>query len=225
MPSSLKHSLLILCCLLVLAIGWRWLMHAGYLDAGLLAGYGTQLQQFGETGWGVLAFCLLYVVLLAVIFPLTLLVVMTGLLFSTEWALFIAVLGSMSSSAVGYGLGHWAGRTTIEKHGGQLVRRTEQVMQHHSLKSMVMINLLPVAPFTLTNMLAGALKLDFCRYMLGSAIGLIPGLIVVIVLGGQLKKLLTLENTVDAAMVMVACMLLIAVSVGVLKWLDKKWRG
>ncbi|HET8807060.1 MAG TPA: VTT domain-containing protein [Methylophaga sp.] len=209
MPQAIKQTLLILILLLIMALFWRYLVNVGYLNEASLMQHAALIKQFEYSVWSLIGISFLYVSLLAIMFPLTILVVATGILFSTEWAMLCAALGALSSSAVGYAAGHWMGRETIEKYGGERVHRAEKYIQNNSFSSMVLINLLPVAPFTVTNMLAGAFKLDFTRYMLGSAVGIIPGLFVVIVFGGQLSKLIVAdENGLPWTAILIAVLLM-----------------
>ena len=222
MPHAIKQTLLVFTLLLVMTIFWRYLVDAGYLNEAALLQHTVYIRQFEYSLWSLLGISLLYVVLLAVMFPLTILVVTTGMLFSMEWAMLCATLGALSSSAAGYVVGHWLGRETIEKHGGITVRRAEQYIQNNSFNSMVLINLLPVAPFTMTNMLAGAFRLDFPRYMLGSAVGIIPGLLIVIAFGGQLGKLMVAgENGLPLSAIVIAISLILLL-VGLLVYLHKR---
>jgi phospholipase D1/2 len=39
------------------------------------------------------------------------------------------------------------------------------------------IRLVPIAPFTLVNLIAGASKIRFADYLLGTVIGMAPGLV------------------------------------------------
>lgn len=222
MPHAIKQTLLIFTLLLLMAIFWRHLVDTGYLNESSLLQHIAYIRQFEYSLWSLVGISFMYVLLLAFMFPLTILVVTTGMLFSTEWAILCATLGTLSSSATGYIVGHWLGRETIEQHGGTTVRQAEQYIQNNSFNSMVLINLLPVAPFTMTNMLAGAFRLDFRRYMLGSAVGIIPGLIIVIAFGGQLGKLMAAnENGLPWPSIFVA-MLLIALLVCLLVYLHKR---
>lgn len=222
MPHAIKQTLLIFTLLLLMAIFWRHLVDTGYFNEAALLQHTAYIRQFEYSLWSLVGISFIYVLLLAIMFPLTILVVTTGMLFSTEWAILCATLGTLSSSATGYIVGHWLGRETIEQHGGTTVRQAEQYIQNNSFNSMVLINLLPIAPFTMTNMLAGAFRLDFTRYMLGSAVGIIPGLIIVIAFGGQLGKLVAAnENGLPWPSIFVA-ILLIALLVGLLVYLHKR---
>lgn len=64
---------------------------------------------------------------------------------------------------------------------------------------MAVINLLPLAPFTLTNMLAGTFHLRFRDYLMGSLVGIVPWIIGLTLLSSQLRELLTAENRTERA--------------------------
>ncbi len=225
MTQAIEQTLLIFILLLIMALFWRYMANAGYFNEATLLQHAALIKQFEYSLWSLIGITVIYVVLLAIMFPLTILVVATGMLFGTEWAMLCATLGALTASATGYAAGHWVGRETIEKYGGKRVRQAEKYIQNNSFSSMVLINLLPVAPFTMTNMLAGAFRLDFTRYMLGSAVGLVPGLFVVIVFGGQLGKLIAVnEDGLPWSAVGIA-VLLITLFAGLLVYLDRrlKW--
>ncbi|MDT8310379.1 MAG: VTT domain-containing protein [Methylophaga sp.] len=190
MPRAVKRLLLLVIVMLSLALVWRYLINNGLINAGQIEALLNKVNQWQQLIWLMPMLVIVYVVLLSVMFPLTLLVIATGFLFDPLWALLAAVIGSLTSSAVSFFIGHYVGREAIEKHGGKLIQKAETFMQNNTINSMIVINLLPIAPFTLTNMLAGALKMRFMPYMLGSAIGLIPGLLAVILVGSQLGKII-----------------------------------
>lgn len=222
MPTAIKRVFLLLFCLAVLALFWRYLIHHGILRADVFVKVSHQLAFIQDSVWGWLAIILVYIVLLSLMFPLTLLVAATGMLFNTEWALSAAIVGSLGSSAMGYIIGHRLGREAIEKYGGARVRATERFIQNNSIRSMVLINLLPIAPFTVTNMLAGAFHMNFYRYMLGSALGLVPGLIIVVLFGGQLANILKSGDMSLHWPGMTLTIALAVVFVGLLWWLNKR---
>jgi phospholipase D1/2 len=52
-----------------------------------------------------------------------------------------------------------------------------------------MIRMVPIAPFSIVNMVAGASKLGLRDFMLGTALGMAPGIAVMAVLGAQIADL------------------------------------
>ncbi|SDT87527.1 TVP38/TMEM64 family protein [Halopseudomonas salegens] len=190
MPGAVKRLILAVVVLLAMALLWRYLIDIGWISAEKLKDLLLQASAWQQSIWLLPALIVLYVVSLSIMFPLTLLVVATGFLFDPLWAILYASIGSLASSAVSYFIGHYLGREAIDQHGNGRIKRVGAFMQSNTAYSMIVINLLPIAPFTMTNMLAGAFNMRFLPYMIGSAIGLIPGLVAVILLGGQLGRIL-----------------------------------
>lgn len=190
MPNAVKRLIVLVLVMLVFAVVWRYLINTGLVSADKIQFLLTEVANWQETAWLMPVIVLLYVILLSVMFPLTLLVIATGFLFDPVWAMLCATTGALASSAVSFFIGHYVGREAIEKHGGGNIKKAESFMRNNTVNSMIVINLLPIAPFTLTNMLAGAFRMRFIPYMLGSAIGIIPGLLAVILVGRQLGKIL-----------------------------------
>lgn len=190
MPHAVKRLLILLFAMLILVLVWRYLIENNLISAGKIQILLTEVASWQHLGWLMPVVILIYVVLLGVMFPLTLLVIATGFLFDPLWAMVCASIGALASSAFSFYIGHYIGREAIENHGGRMIQKAEKFMQNNAINSMIVINLLPIAPFTLTNMLAGAFKMRFVPYMIGSAIGLIPGLVAVILVGSQLGKIL-----------------------------------
>jgi uncharacterized membrane protein YdjX (TVP38/TMEM64 family) len=52
-----------------------------------------------------------------------------------------------------------------------------------------MIRMVPIAPFSIVNVVAGASKLSLRDYLLGTALGMLPGIVVMAVLGAQIADL------------------------------------
>mgnify|MGYP003661475913 CR=1 FL=1 len=170
MSRTLGKGVGLLVIVVLLGVMWQVLQRYDLLTQARLSEFIAYIRQWRTAPWMFAAVMATYASALLVMFPLSLLVVVTGLLFGPIWGLVYATLGTLTSSIVSYWVGHWLGREAL-------------------------INLLPLAPFTLTNMLAGAFHLKFRDYMIGSTLGIVPGLAAVILLGSQLGALFTAAST------------------------------
>lgn len=194
MPRTLIRLFALIAVLIVLAILWRYLVSTGVLTVERLEGWVNRLDAVQTSPWMIPGIAVVYVVSLLLAFPLTVLVVLTGILFGPWWGLMYAAVGSLSSSVVTFWIGHFIGREALERHGGRHLNAMSAYMGERGIRTMILINLLPLAPFTFTNLMAGAFNMHFGRYMLGSTIGIVPGLTFVTVLGGQASRILQAEN-------------------------------
>jgi phospholipase D1/2 len=70
-----------------------------------------------------------------------------------------------------------------------------------------LVRLMPVAPFTLVNLVAGAIRIPLLDYMVGTALGLAPGLVLMTALGDRLLRILTepsLNDIIGFVVVLIA---------------------
>ncbi|MDK2750147.1 MAG: TVP38/TMEM64 family protein [Halomonas meridiana] len=200
MSRTLLKGLGLLITLVILGVMWRYLQQQGLLTQTHLKELTTAISQWQRAPWMFAAVMAVYTSSLLVMFPLSLLVVLTGLLFGPVWGLAYATLGTLSSSVVSYWVGHWLGRDALMRYGGRHLRGLSGYLSKRGIRTMTVINLLPLAPFTLTNMLAGAFHLNFRDYMIGSTLGIVPGLAAVILLGSQLGALFTAASKQELAL-------------------------
>jgi len=195
MSRTLIKGVGLLVAVVLLGVMWHLLQRYDLLTQARLSELIGYIRQWRTAPWMFAAVMAVYASALLVMFPLSLLVVVTGLLFGPAWGLAYATLGTLTSSVVSYWVGHWLGREALMRYGGRHLRGLSGYLSKRGIRTMTVINLLPLAPFTLTNMLAGAFHLKFRDYMIGSTLGIVPGLAAVILLGSQLGALFTAAST------------------------------
>ena len=186
MQAALIKMIVAIVGIALLALLWRWMSSEGLLTIDILQTLVSNVAHWRTAPWMFLAVTFVYALLLLIMFPLSLLVVLTGLVFGPTWGLLYATLGTLASSVVSYWAGYWLGREALLRYGGRHLHGMSCYLATRGIWTMTIINLLPLAPFTLTNMMAGAFHLKFRDYMIGSTLGIVPGLAVVILLGNQL---------------------------------------
>ncbi len=80
----------------------------------------------------------------------------------------------------------------------------------------------PIAPFTLVNLVAGASKIRFADYLLGTIIGMAPGLILMSALGYQIWSIITEPTLTNILLFVLAVLAWLAASIGgqalLLRW-------
>lgn len=199
MPRSLVLLLTVILVLAGAGLFWQWLAARGHLDAASLEAAVAQLGVLRNAPLAMLVTVLAFPLLLQLMFPLTVLVGSAGLVFGPVWGLACATVGTLAGSALGYVAGAAVGRDALMRLGGRRAEALSGYLAERGVRTMVLINLLPIAPFTLTNMLAGAFRLRFGGYMLGSALGILPGLVAVTLLGSQLLTLFTAADSSELA--------------------------
>lgn len=180
---------------LVLFAGiWQWLASLEAVTPSLVRSTVLRLSALGDEAGTPVILLLVYVVGSLVAFPLSLLVAATGLIFGSAWGFVYALTGTLLAAVVTYVAGWLLGRDTIRHYGGKSLARLSDMLARRGVTTMILISLLPIAPFTLTSMAAGAFHIRFRDYILGTLIGITPGLLVMTIIGSQLASLLGAED-------------------------------
>ncbi len=220
---------------------WRWVLLGTYLT--LIAGlawlwHDPQTRQwFNEealTGWGRQMLALPmgpllvlagYVVLVMLGMPVLVLITVGTLIFSPWPGMAYAMAGMLCGAMVTYGVGRFAGGEAMDRWTSSSVSRLARLTGHlreRGLMAVVVVRVLPVAPFIMVNLLAGALKVRWRHYVLGTFLGLLPATIFIPLMLGQAfaawkapsaGSLVTLLATIGVA---------VGVSVG-LRWWVRRW--
>lgn len=130
--------------------------------------------QFGP--WGPLVLVLAFVVqaLLPVI-PALILVLVSLLAYGSVAGFFIVYVGTLLGAAAGYGLGSGVGDPLIRALAGQRNRdRAHAFASEQGVRGVILIRLMPVLSSDLMNLVAGATRMPFGRFMAATALGALP---------------------------------------------------
>lgn len=214
--------LILFMLLLLLALMWQWLSMQGLLSVDTLMSAVHSSMAWLKSPWGIPVILALYAGLSLIMFPLSLLVAATGLIFGPWWGFGYALAGTLCASMLTWWVGRKIGRDALLRHGGQRLHGLSRYLAGRGVRTMVVVNLLPLAPFTLTNMMAGAFHLKFRDYMVGSILGIIPGLAGVTLLGSQLGQLVNADSRNDALYAIGGLLIGIGLLIGLKLWADRK---
>ena len=136
-----------------------------------------------------LAFILTYAGLVALSFPgAELLTIAGGFLFGRWLGTAYAVIGATAGATIMF-LAARAGLAGLAARAGPWVRRFETGFRKDALSYLLVLRLVPLFPFWLVNLVAGAIGMRLWVYVLGTFIGIIPGAFVYASLGSGLGAL------------------------------------
>jgi phospholipase D1/2 len=168
-----------------LALAWRLTPLGEMVQPQHIAGW---LEEFEGRRWAPAIFVAAYVVGGLVIFPVTLMGAATAIVFPPLKAMAISFTGIMLSAA----LLHWLGarflKDRLQKKLGRTIERVKEHLSDQGVLTIAALRMVPLAPFTLVNLAAGCLGVRFRDYMLGTALGLAPGMTLVCVFGRQVRQ-------------------------------------
>jgi phosphatidylserine/phosphatidylglycerophosphate/cardiolipin synthase-like enzyme/uncharacterized membrane protein YdjX (TVP38/TMEM64 family) len=147
-------------------------------------------------------------------FPVTVLIAATAATFGPWLGFVYAAAGALASAIVAYGVGALAGREALEDVLGPRLNRVRRTITRRGMLAVAAIRMVPVAPFTLINLVAGASKIPLLDYVLGTVFGMLPGLVVISLLGSQIVNILTEPTLANILLLVLAVAAWIGVSLG-----------
>ncbi len=148
-------------------------------------------HDFGSRPWAPAVVILAYTPACLVMFPRPLLTLAGVIAFGPWMGFLYALVGIVGSSVVTYYLGRRMRRDTVRWLAGPRLDRMIDVLKKNGLVAMTLLRLVPVAPFAVEGIVAGAIRLKLWHLALGTAIGMVPGTLAATIFGDQIETALT----------------------------------
>jgi phospholipase D1/2 len=170
--------------LLTLAAAWRWTPLGEWIDWDTLTGIGARVRESDGSLFIVLS---AYLLGSLVMFPVTLLILVTAFTFGPADGFFYSLSGCLLAAMTNYGIGRALGRDTVAKLSGSRVNRVSRRLARHGVITMSTVRIVPIAPFTVVNLVAGASHIRFRDFVFGTILGMGPGIAAVTIFGYELE--------------------------------------
>ena len=172
---------------LLLAALWRWTPVSDWLEPQRLAETARALNQ---SAWGVPIALGSFVVASLMAVPVTLLILVTTLVFDPLLGALVALGASTIAAVAGYGIGHYTGAKAAKRRLGGRIGDLRERLTQRGIFAVVTLRIVPVAPFAVLNLIAGAMQVRLRDYVLGTLIGMAPGVIAMALFSEGLLQLL-----------------------------------
>ena len=173
---------------LIVGVGllWKYTPLAEAIQPDRLAAW---LKTFESSGWAPFVALGLFVAAAFAMMPLLILITATALVFDPLIAIAVSMCGSLLSSAGVYGVGAKFFRGGVHRAFGPAVERARAALHARGVIAIATIRMLPIAPFAVVNLAAGSIGVRFRDFLIGTALGLAPGIVVLSAFGQQVKSL------------------------------------
>ena len=205
----------------LLAAAWRWTPLSEFIDVWTVADYLKGLKNHPWTPLLVLGSFLIGSVVMV---PITGLIIISFLAFGPWIGFAYALIGSALGAGLTYGIGSWLGKEKLRRLAGSRINRLSKFFGERGLLSMVLAHMLPVGPFTIVNMLAGASHIGFRDFMIGTLLGMIPGMIALAILIDRVAATIQQPNQ-STILLLIGVMGLMATGAWLIARLLKKKRA
>ena len=140
--------------------------------------------------WAAIAYIGLFTVLPAFFFPVAVLALAGGLLFGLWWGSLYTFVGALLNCTLMFLLARYAGREKVEalirkKLNPQWQQRLQNLNSSGGLALLIILRLIPAVPYNLINYAFGLTAMPLRTYLIGSAVGIIPGTLAFINIGDK----------------------------------------
>lgn len=206
-----------LCVLVSLAVLWQRPDMHHWLDPQALSDKGRLLL---DTPLGPLAVMVGYVLAVMLGMPVLVLITVGALVFSPWPGMAYALFGMVAGAVVTYGIGRYTGAQTMDRWTQGRLALLSRHLQRRGLVTMMLVRVMPVAPFIMVNMVAGALRVRLRDYVLGTFFGLLPGTVMISLFMERLSEAWRSPGASSYA-ALAACVLVLIV---VFWWMRRKLR-
>jgi len=163
--------------LVALALAWRYTPLRELINTEALA---SVADAFAESPFAPLAVVAAYVIGGLVVLPVTVMIAVTGIVFGPVLGFVYAIIGETLSAISIYYLGRKLGRATVRRVAGKRINELSRRIAKRGLIAVVVVRMLPIAPFTIINLIAGASHIRFRHFVLGTILGMAPGTLILV---------------------------------------------
>ncbi|MDQ3319938.1 MAG: TVP38/TMEM64 family protein [Actinomycetota bacterium] len=135
---------------------------------------------------GPLVYVALYAVLTVLLFPGALITAAGGALFGPVLATALTVVGATLGATAAFAIGRRLGREQVERIAGPRTGAVDRWLERRGFLAVLYLRLIPLVPFNALNYAAGVTGVRRRDYVLGTALGIVPGAFAYAALGGSL---------------------------------------
>lgn len=202
-----------------LAAMWRWTPLSQWLHVDTLSSF---IKNIREIPAAPLFVILGFVLAGFVVFPFSILIIATVIAFGPLLGFIYSLTGGTLSAISCYWVGELLGRRTIRKLVGSRLNTISQSIARHGILNIIFVRVIPVAPFALINLVAGASHIRFRDYIIGTMLGMGPGILAVTLVADRVRVTLQHPQPTNAIVLGVTVALVVAAGTVLVSWLKRK---
>jgi uncharacterized membrane protein YdjX (TVP38/TMEM64 family) len=189
--------------MLALLAAWHWTPLQDYAEPRHIAHW---LDAKAESPWMLPLVAVIYVAASLVVFPNTVLCLAVIMALGPVAGTAYAYGGSLAAALTGYVIGRRGGKQVAKLHFRGFERVSAE-LRDGGFPQVLLLRLLPIAPFTATNMLSGAARVRLLPFVAATLIGISPYILAFAAFGRQARRLLSEPTLMDAAVAAVVLLL------------------
>jgi phospholipase D1/2 len=192
MNKSRKRRLLIAAAVvaaiaIALSVAWR---RTALAEVVTIENAVDFIETFSAQWWAPIVVVLLYTPASVILFPRPLLTLAAAMVFGPWKGFAIAMTGVILSAFVLYCIGRRVKESTVRRLAGPRIERLTRMLRREGFMAIAAVGFLPIAPFSIEMIVAGALRVRLRDLLLGVALAHLPGTILTTLVGDQVTAVL-----------------------------------
>jgi phosphatidylserine/phosphatidylglycerophosphate/cardiolipin synthase-like enzyme/uncharacterized membrane protein YdjX (TVP38/TMEM64 family) len=203
---------------LCLAALWRWSPLADWADPAMVASWGTFVRDSPFAPLIVVAAFALGGIVVA---PVTVLIVATAIIFSPLLSVVYSLAGCLVSAALVFVAGQYLGRNGVRRLAGERINKISKKIARRGVLAVATARLVPVAPYSVVNLVMGASHVKLRDFLLGTLVGMAPGVIALSFFGESLTRLVTHPDIGNVLMLVAVLVVSVLAIAGISKIVEK----
>jgi len=210
----LGGSLLLL--VMVLISLWRWTPLAEWVDVENING---AIITLNESFYAPLVAIGISAAGSLVGIPVSLLVVAVVLVFGALKGGIYSLTGAVISAVVAFLIGQSLGKKNLNNLAGTRFNHISRQVARQGIMAVVLVRMIPIAPFLLVNLVAGASHIHLRDFAIGSLIGMLPGTLALALVTDGVIRTAKEPDLVHASLLVAVIAALALVTLLLRKWL------
>lgn len=206
-----------LLALILLATFWQWGPIREQLNVPELA---DRLEALAQGPMAAMVAIGGFVVGGLLVMPVLALIAVTVLTFGPWWGFVYAFVGMTASAWLTFGLGRLFGRSLVDRLSGRRLQQVNRMLQSKGIVAVIVLRILPLAPFSIINAVAGASHITAKDFLIGTIIGELPGLLSLALFVDQINETIRHPGPGSIALLAVLTGAIVAGVTGLRRWLQ-----
>jgi phosphatidylserine/phosphatidylglycerophosphate/cardiolipin synthase-like enzyme/uncharacterized membrane protein YdjX (TVP38/TMEM64 family) len=176
-------------------------------------------EAFSGYWWAPLLLVAAYTPACLTMFPRPLLTLFAVVAFGPWLGPAYALVGVLIAAALTYVMGAFLDPATVRRYAGGKLNHISDILRSRGLLAVTALRLVPLAPFAVEGLVAGAIRIRLWHFMLGTLLGMLPGTLATTVFGQQLSAALRHTGHVNYWLIGGVVLVMVAGAWGVKRWL------
>jgi uncharacterized membrane protein YdjX (TVP38/TMEM64 family) len=197
-------------------LSWRYTPLADIITAEHVVAWARSMR---HNPWAPLVVIAIYTPAAFLMFPRPLITLFALFAFGSWRGCAIAFTGIIASALVTYYVGRALPDKTLHRIAGRNLDRTTKAVRRRGLASVFAVSVAPVAPFPVVGMVAGAARIKLWHYVVGTALGMAPGVLATTVFAREIESALENPSRINYWVVSAVVIVLIALVLVVRRWM------